>query len=552
MLTGLSIRDVVLIERLDLVLSPGLNALTGETGAGKSILLDALGLALGNRSDTGLVRRGAAQSSVSATFEPAAGHAVNALLAEQGIAAEDTLILRRTVTADGRSKAFVNDQPCSLALMKAIADALVETHGQFETGALLDRDTHRATLDAFGRLNAGPTEVAWRALQAARAALEVAAETQKRAREEESFLREALTQFDELDPRPGEETELEEKRQRLANRDRIMEALNGATTELSGPRGAETALNGARRMLDRITAHGGPRLAEAMEALERAALEIDEAGSLIAAMMDGDGLEETTLEKVDDRLFALRSAARRFGVELGGLAALRDDFRTRLAVVDDGGATLAKLARDEAEAKAAYEKTATLLTAEREKAARRFDKAIAAELPPLKLDKARLETRLEPLGEADWSAAGRERVSFLVATNPGAEPGPLGKIASGGELSRFMLALKVVLAGVSSVPVLVFDEVDSGIGGATADAVGERLKRLGQDVQVLVVTHSPQVAARADRQWRVEKLTRGQTVTTDIVPLDSVGRLEEIARMLSGATVTDEARAAAARLLAAA
>jgi DNA repair protein RecN (Recombination protein N) len=551
MLTGLSIRDVVLIERLDLTLSPGLNALTGETGAGKSILLDALGLALGNRSEAGLIRRGAAQASVSATFEPPSGHAVNALLAAQSIPPEDTLILRRIVTPDGRSRAFINDQPCSLALMKAVAASLVETHGQFDTGALLDRETHRATLDGFARLDKplAATQAAWRGWQAARSALQAAEETQQRARAEETFLREALANLDELDPQPGEETELDEKRARLANRDRIIEALNGAATELSGPRGAETALNNARRLLDRITQHGGAQLAEAVEALQRAAVEIQEAGSILSAMLEDDGDGGATLEKVDDRLFALRGAARRFGVELSGLSALRDDFRARLNVVDDGGATLAKLARDAADAKAVYEKAAAALTASRTKAAKSFDKAIAAELPPLKLDKARIETRLEPLPEPEWGANGVERVSFLVATNPGAQPGPLAKIASGGELSRFMLALKVVLAGVSDIPVLVFDEVDSGIGGATADAVGERLKKLGQDVQVLVVTHSPQVAARADRQWRVEKTAKGQSVTTDIVPLDPVGRLEEIARMLSGATITDEARAAAGRLL---
>ncbi len=554
MLTGLSIRDVVLIEKLDLALSPGLNALTGETGAGKSILLDALGLALGGRADSGLVRRGAAQATVSASFDIAPGHLALLHLEEQGFEADDALILRRTLTADGRSRAFINDQPCSLSLMKSVAELLVETHGQFETGSLLDRETHRATLDAFGRLE-GPARAvrsAWERWQDACRHCEDADALRRRSGEEEAFLREALGQLDELDPKPGEEVELEGKRQRLANHGRVVEGLNAATSELSGPRGVETALNAARRQLDRIAGQAGGQLVDALQALERAALEVQEASAILRALGDEDEGGGLSLEAVDDRLFALRGAARRHGVELSGLAALRDEFRSRLGAIDGGGTSLARLARIQEDARAAYEKAASVLAAEREKAAKRLDKAIVGELAPLKLEKARFETRIERLPETGWGPDGAERVTFLVATNPGAEPGPLGKIASGGELSRFMLALKVVLAGVSATPVMVFDEVDSGIGGATADAVGERLKRLGEQVQVLVVTHSPQVAARADRQWRVEKRTRGQAVFTDIVPLAPAERLEEIARMLSGATISDEARAAAKRLLEAA
>ena len=551
MLSGLSIRDVILIERLDLAFGTGLNALTGETGAGKSILLDSLGLALGNRSEAGLVRAGAAQASVSATFEVSGHKAIAAILYDQGYAAEDTLILRRVIGADGKSRAFVNDQASSLGLMKQLAACLVETHGQFDTGALLDRETHRDTLDAFGRLDAqvGAVRSTWESWQSARRARDGAAAGQARVAEEESFLADALRHLDELDPKPGEDTELEEKRQRLSFREKIAEAALVATSEISGAKGAETAVNNARRALDRVAAQAGGLFDAARDALARAAAELEEAAAALARASGDEDRDGTTVERIDDRLFALRAAARRHAVAVAGLPAFHEGVRRKLGGLAESDGTLARLAREEAAAREVYVQSAARLTSGRTEAARRLDKALTAELAPLKLDRARVVTQVEALGEADWSAHGCNRVTFLVATNPGAAPGPLNKVASGGELSRFMLAMKVVLAGVSATPVMVFDEVDSGIGGATADAVGERLKRLGQDVQVLVVTHSPQVAARADRQWRVEKRVAGQSVSTRIVPLDDAERREEIARMLSGATITDEARAAAARLL---
>ena len=551
MLAALAIRDVVLIDRLDLILDRGLNALTGETGAGKSILLDALGLALGSRSDAGLVRRGAAQASVSATFELASDDAVHAILGENDLAEGDLLILRRMVGSDGRSRAFINDRPVGLALLRGVAAQLVETHGQFETGALLDRETHRATLDGFGRLAKLAVEVesAWTTLRAARHALDAARTAEARGAEEESFLREALRHLDELAPVEGESVILEDRRRRLANRDRTREAVTGAMAELTGQRGAENAINNARRFLDRIADSAGDALAPAREGLDRAAVELGESAAALHRFAAGEDADGDSLEAVDDRLFTLRAAARRHAVEMPALSQLHDEMRTRVAALESGGSEVARLARLAEAAREGFQAVADRLSRERNKAAMDFDKAVAAELPPLKLDKARLVTKLESLDEAEWGPAGRDRVTFLVATNPGAEPGPISKVASGGELSRFMLAVKVVLAGVSAVPVMVFDEVDSGIGGATADAVGERLKRLGEAVQLLVVTHSPQVAARADRHLRVEKKTVKDDVSTTVSLLDEAGRREEIARMLSGATVTDEARAAAARLL---
>jgi DNA repair protein RecN (Recombination protein N) len=548
MLTSLAIRDVVLIERLDLALAPGLNALTGETGAGKSIMLDALGLALGNRSEAGLVRRGAAQASVIAEFAVAANHPVWALLAAQDIASDGELLLRRVLTSDGKSRAYINDQPTSLAMVKQVAGLLVETHGQFDVRGLLDRETHRATLDLYaglGSLLAGVGE-AWAGWQAASRAVAEATEARDRTLQEEAFLREALADLDELDPQPGEDVELEEKRQRLAHHDKIAEGLAAATAALAG--NTESGLNTARRALDRIAAMAGAALDPAQEALANAAAELDEAAAVLARLLDNDEHDAGSLETIDDRLFALRGKARRYNIELAELAAYRDGLRARLALIETGSEGLAALARNEAAARAAYVKAAEALGTARQKAATAFDRRIAAELPPLKFERARVVTHLEPLPESEWGPQGQERVTFLVSTT-GGEPGPLGKIASGGELSRFMLALKVVLAEVAATPVMVFDEVDSGIGGATADAVGERLRRLGETVQVLVVTHSPQVAARAGHQWRVEKRVAGDHLRTEIVALDETERREEIARMLSGAVVTDEARAAAGRLL---
>lgn len=552
MLVALSIRDVVLIEKLSLTFRRGLCVLTGETGAGKSILLDALGLALGARADSGLVRHGADQASVTAEFELSGDHPAFALLKEQGLDPDDRLVVRRTVSTDGRSRAWVNDQAVGVGLLKRLGEELVEVHGQFDTHGLLNPQTHRGVLDAYAKLDIQAAQVAaahraWRQVEDARAnaAAEIA-----RARAEEEYLRHAVAELDTLSPRPGEEEELAETRAVLMHREKLVDAMNAAFAELSGDRGVERALASASRVLARIADKAAGKLDAAIDALDRAANEAAEAvAALQAASADMD-LDPAALEKLEERLFALRAAARKHSVDVDGLAALRQDFAGRLALIEDQGDLLARLAREAETARASYRKAADALSAGRREAAKRLDKAVAAELPPLKLEKARFQTTVEALEEADWGPHGIDRVAFQVATNPGAPAGALNKIASGGELARFMLALKVVLAQTGTVGTLVFDEVDTGIGGAVAAAVGERLAALGQVRQVLVVTHSPQVAARGSVHLKVQKSTKRDVVTTGVAELDGDERREEIARMLSGATVTPEARAAADSLIA--
>ncbi|WP_245593411.1 DNA repair protein RecN [Azospirillum halopraeferens] len=551
-LAALSIRDVVLIERLALNLRPGLGVLTGETGAGKSILLDALGLALGARADSGLVRRGADQATVTAEFDLSGDHPALDILREQGLEAEERLVVRRTVSADGRSRAWVNDQAVGVALLKRLGEELVEVHGQFDTHGLLNPQTHRGVLDAYAGLDSRAARVAaahraWRQVEDARAnaAAEIA-----RARAEEEYLRHAVAELDALAPKPGEEEDLAETRAVLMHREKVVEAMNQAFAELAGERGAERLLAAATRTLSRIADKAAGRLDPVIAALDRAAAEAAEASSALQAASADVDMDPGALEKLEERLFALRAAARKHAVEVDALAALRDDFARRLLLIEDQGDLLTRLAREAETARADYVKAAESLSAERRKAAGRLDKAVAAELPPLKLDKARFRTLVEALDEADWGPGGIDRVAFQVATNPGAPPGPINKIASGGELARFMLALKVVLAQTGTVGTLVFDEVDTGIGGAVAAAVGERLAKLGQTLQVLVVTHSPQVAARGATHLKVQKAVKGEHVTTGVAVLDGDERREEIARMLSGATVTAEARAAAESLIA--
>ncbi len=553
MLTGLSIRDIVLIDRLDLELKPALTALTGETGAGKSILLDALGLALGARGDAGLVRAGAAQAVVAASFELAARHPLRARLAGQGIEAEGEVILRRTLGADGRSRAFINDQPVAVGLLRDIGGELVEVQGQFEQRGLIDVATHRALLDAFGgaALSARAEEVAqawtrWRGLEAQKQA---ATEAGARADADEAFLRHAVGEIDAIDPKPEEEDALARDRALLMNREKLMQALGDALKQLTGERAADIGIAAARRALDRAASQAGGRLDAPVAALDRAAAELADAIAQLQALGADDDLDPARLEKIEERLFALKAIARKHRVEVKDLPRLRLDLAQRLAAIDDRAGAVERLTKEAAAARAAYLAAAEQLSALRREAAKKFDKGVTAELPPLKLERAVFTTVITGADEPDWSAHGLDRVRFEAATNPGQPPGPLNKIASGGELSRFMLALKVVLAKADPVPTLVFDEVDSGIGGATADAVGERLARLAGNVQILVVTHSPQVAARAAQQMRVSKgAAKGATVT-HVESLAAAERREEIARMLSGAAVTDEARAAAGRLI---
>jgi DNA repair protein RecN (Recombination protein N) len=551
MLLNLSIRDIVLIDRLDLEVQAGLSVLTGETGAGKSILLDALGLALGGRTEAQLLRPGARQAVVSAEFAVADDNPVRALLDEQGLPNEGNLILRRQLGADGRSRAFVNDQAVGIGLLRRIGESLVEIEGQFEQQRLLDVANHRAMLDAFAGLAGRAAAVRnawreWRTTAAARAAAEAAL---AQARRDEEYLRHAVAELNDIEPRAGEEAELTETRRLLSNREKVLEAAHAAFDELTGDRSADARVMAAQRRLDRIADKAGDLTAPVIAALDRAAAEIADAADRLRRMVNDPELAPHRLAQIEERLFALRDLSRKHGVPVDALAGHAARLAAQLAALDDQSGRLARLAQDETAARQAYLSAAEDLSKSRAKAARKLDAAINAELPPLKLDKARFATRLEPLPESDWGENGLERVIFEVATNPGMPPGPLNRIASGGELSRFLLALKVVLAEADPVPTLVFDEVDSGVGGATAAAVGERLARLGRKLQVLVVTHSPQVAARTDQHWRVEKAAAGKSVVTRLAVLDAQGRREEIARMLSGASVTDEARAAADRLM---
>ena len=560
MLVSLSIRDFVLIEKLDLNFlqrsagraEGGLGALTGETGAGKSILIDALGLALGNRAESGVVRRGAGQASVAAAFDLPKNHPAHAVLAEQALDDDDTLTLRRLVGADGRGRAFVNDQPVSVALLRRLGDSLVEIQGQMEQHGLLDMATHRASLDAFAGLEKQGDAVreAWRAWRAAEQARVDAETTAAAARRDEEFLRHAVKELEALAPKADDEETLAGERQLLRAGSALGEAVAQALAELEHGRGAVTALRTAHRLVERNVDKAMGRLDTALGALDRALSETTEAQAQLEAARDALEFDPARLEKIEERLFALRAAARKHNVAVPELSAVMEGFAAQLAALDDGEAGLKRLAGEAKAARAAYVAAAAAQAAARRKGAARLDKAVAAELGPLRLDKARFVTDLAALPEAEWSEAGTDRVQFTVATNPGTPPAPIARIASGGELSRFLLALKVCLAKVGDAGTIVFDEVDSGIGGATAAAVGERLKRLAKDVQVLVVTHSPQVAAVADRHWLIRKTTTRNAASTDVLALDAKGRREEIARMLSGAEVTAEARAAAERLLA--
>lgn len=555
MLVGLSVRDVILIEHLDLAFQDGLCVLTGETGAGKSILLDALGLALGNRADSGLLRPGAEQARVTASFEVGAGHQALAMLAELDLAPEEgAVVLRRTLGRDGRSRAFINDQPVSVGLLRRVGDALIEVQGQFENRGLLDPASHRALLDAYGHLSGQADEVAalWRNWRDARQAHQDAMDEAATAAQEEDFLRHTVDELQALDPRPGEEQALAEERGLLINAGRIVEALTGALAALAGEEsngGAESALATAARRLDRIAAQAGARLEPTLAALNRASAETAETVAQLQSLMADIELDAGRVEQVNARYFALHELARKHNVAVDDLASLKATLEGRLDSIVDADARLARLAGAADEARTAYVQAADALSDARRKAAGKLDAAVMRELPPLKLEKARFRTRLDPLDEAQWGAAGIERVSFEVSTNPGSPGGPLAKIASGGELARFLLAIKVVLAEVGPPRTLIFDEVDAGIGGATAHAVGERLARLTRDRQVLVVTHSPQVGARGRHHWRVHKEPHGDRVATRVSRLDPDERQEEIARMLSGAEVTDEARAAARSLI---
>jgi DNA repair protein RecN (Recombination protein N) len=546
MLRSLDIRDVLIIDRLSLELGPGLNVLTGETGAGKSILLDALGFVLGWRGRAELVRQGAAQGEVTAVFDLAPGHAARAVLEEAGIEAGDELILRRVNASDGRKTAWVNDRRVSGEVLRDLSDHLVELHGQHDDRGLLNPRGHRALLDAFAALDLGGLRAAWGAQREARGALATAEAGLARAAAEEDFLRHAVAEMDKLNPEPGEDEALDARRRLMQGAGRIREDVAKAFTALS-EEGAEGRMRDALRWLDGAAEKAEGRLEAPLEALNRALIELGEASEGVERALEALDFDPGELERVEERLFAIRALARKHGVlpdDLGGFA---EDLRTRLAAIDGGAAGIARLQKAVAEAEGTYAAEAGRVTAARREAAARLDAAMAAELAPLKMERAVFATEIGP-GEP--GPEGVDAVTFTVATNPGAPSGALNRIASGGELSRFLLALKVCLTGDSPGQTLIFDEIDRGVGGATADAVGRRLKALATGAQVLVVTHSPQVAAFGAWHWRVEKRVAGDVTLSTVTALGTEDRVEEIARMLAGDTVTEAARAAARALLA--
>ena len=550
MLASLTVRDIVLIERAELHFAPGLNVLTGETGAGKSILLDALGLAAGERGQgRAALRTGAEQAAVTAIFAVDAGHPARGLLNENALADESgEIMLRRMVSADGRSRAFVNDQPVGVQLAREIGAALLEVHGQADDRGLFDVATHRVLLDAFGGHERLAAEVAARfgAVTATEKRCGEFRRNQAAAAEEIDYLTYAERELRDLAPQPGEEAALAETRALLMNAGRLAREIAAALDFVAGDAGAEVRLGAALRRLSRLPAEGRQAVASAETALDSALALTQEARSDLESLLARLDAEPGKLEQMEERLFALRAAARKYNVASAALAGLRAEFETKLAALDGGGISIAAAEADVARTRTLYRAGAAELSTRRAEAAKRLEQAVAKELAPLKLGAARFRVALTAVPEGEAGANGFERVAFEIATIEGAAFGPLARIASGGELARFALALKVALAESSPPTVLVFDEVDRGVGGAVAAAVGERLQRLAQTTQVLLVTHSPQVAARATRHFRITR----EKDATRVAELSAEERVEEIARMLSGAAVTDEARAAARRLLA--
>lgn len=550
MLARLSIRDIVLIEKLDIDFAPGLSVLTGETGAGKSILLDSLSLALGARGDASLVRHGAVQGQVTAVFDVPPGHPARDILAENAIDDDGDIILRRIQTADGRTRVFVNDQPASVALMRAIGHALVEIHGQHDERALVDASAHREVLDAFGGHSGAVRETAeaWRGWRTAEQELSRHKARVEAAAREADYLRAAVAELVQLDPQPGEESELAELRATMMRAEKIASEISDAQDVLSGPSSPLPQLASLLRRLQRKAAEVPGLLDEVVTSLDEAMLSLDAAQSGVEAALRATEYDPQRLEQAEERLFALRAAGRKHNVQVDDLARLRDTMAADLADLDAGEERLGVLEQQARQARDLYDRLAGHLSALRLSAARGLHDAVMAELPELKLERA--EFIVEMSSEPDSRMEeGIDQVEFWVRTNPGTRPGPMMKVASGGELSRFLLALKVALADRGSAPTLVFDEIDTGVGGAVADAIGQRLARLARRVQVLSVTHAPQVAARASMHFLISKSGGADRVATGIVAMDSDARQEEIARMLAGATITDEARAAAERLL---
>ena len=552
MLAQLKIDDIVLIDRLDLRFGPGMSVLTGETGAGKSILLDALMLALGGRGDGGLVRHGEKNGQVTAVFDPPSEHPAWRIVREAGLEADGDLILRRSQAADGRTRAYLNDQPISAQVLRDVGRTLVEIHGQHDDRALLDPAAHRALLDAFGGLETQVRMVRERYVLHRRAIAASEAQDREvaRANAEADYLRHSRDELTKLAAEPGEEASLAARRTSMMQAAKVAEDLRDAYDSVAGDGSPTSTLAAVMRRLERRAAQASELIEPSIKALDAVLVALDAAQTTLDQALRDAQHDPGELERIEERLFALRAAGRKYQVPPDTLAELAARFETQLEAIDAGEA-LALTLRAEVEASArAYAEAAQNLSAERHRIGATLTSAVEAELPPLKLERARFVVRIDTDAEAG-GADGFDHVEFWVATNPGSRPGPLTKVASGGELARFMLALKVVLAERGSAPTLVFDEIDTGVGGAVADAIGQRLARLAERVQVLTVTHAPQVAARSTRHLRIMKSHAGESerVATRVTPLDDDARQEEIARMLAGATITQEARAAARRLI---
>ena len=551
MLLSLSIRDIVLVESLDIPFGSGFCVLTGETGAGKSILLDALSLALGKRAESRLVRSGKNFGSVTAEFSISPDSEINNILAEQAVGTDGNLFLRRVVYADGKSKAFINDCPVGQNLLQNLADMLIEVHGQHDQRGLLSSSTHGLVLDEYAGLVKELDKIKsvyanWRK---AESELNKTRQKEEKARKEEDYLRHVKDELEKLAPVAGEEEKLAEQRSVMMNREKIIEALNSSMAEISGNIDVASAIRSASRILERNSEKSGDIFTPAIEALDRAATELSEATAKIEEIGSNIDMDDNSLDKLEERLFALRAAARKHNRTVDDLPAYLEEVEKQIGLIESQEELLAELEKQVIEAKKDYSKIAMLISEKRQKFATKLEDALKKELTPLKMANASLKVEIENLAEEKWSEKGWDKISFMVSTNPGSPYGPLGKIASGGELSRFMLALKVVLSGNKSLPTLIFDEIDTGIGGAVADAVGRRLKELSELAQVLCVTHQPQVASLSDFHLRVDKKTKNGEVKTFVEKLSDKARSEEIARMLSGATISDEARAAAVKLM---
>lgn len=551
MLLSLSVRNLVLIDKLDLDFSKGLSVLTGETGAGKSILLDALGLVLGNRAETALVRHGEERLSVTAVFKVYGTHPVYGILQENEIDTDDEIIIKRTLDRDGKGKIFINDQAVTAKLLKDVGKTLVEIHGQFDNQGLLNPANHRDVLDAYGNYGAliEQTREKYNSYKAVKNARVAEEEILAKSKLEEENLKHWVDELEKLNPREDEEEEMNKRRLELMNAEKLIESLNFAFGALTQGADVSQAIRQAQVAVARANQLVEGKYGEIVDMLDQSLIQVSEAINSLETAAEAISMDGSELENIESRLFALKAVARKHNVSVEELPKTLGSFRHQLATIELGEEHINKLRREEEQAKLDYIKTANELRAKRKAAAKILDEKVMAELAPLKMEKAKFVTVVEPVDENIWSAIGMDNVYFTVSTNPNSPQGPINKIASGGELARFMLALKLNLAQSSAVDTMIFDEVDTGIGGATAQAVGDRLARLADDVQVLVVTHSPQVASKSDNHFKVEKNTVGNVTTTRVVSLDGVEKKEEIARMLSGEKISEEARAAAGALM---